>query len=75
MTETARVQTAECTIPWVDELSIGYGIRAVDTSRRDVLWQGRTWELYIDGHAVDLPAFNVAGFDTEQQEKTYQFWL
>jgi hypothetical protein len=29
--------------------------------------------LYIDGHAVDLPAFNVADFDVEQEEGTLQF--
>jgi hypothetical protein len=75
MTETLGVQTIECTIPLVDELFIRYGIRAVDKSQRDALWKARTWELYIDGHAVDLPAFHVADFETEQEGKTYQFRL
>jgi hypothetical protein len=75
MTETPGIQTTECTIPWVDELFIGYGIRAVDASQRDALWAARTWELYIDGHAVDLPAFNVADFDAEQEGRTSQFRL
>jgi hypothetical protein len=75
MTETPGVQATECTIPWVDELFIRYGIRAFDKSQRDVLSEARTWELYIDGYAVDLPAFSVADFDTEQEGKTYQIRL
>jgi hypothetical protein len=75
MTETPGIQTTECAVPWVDELFIGYGIRAVDKSQRDALWEARTWELYIDGHAVDLAAFNVADFDAEQEGKTIQFRL
>jgi len=75
MTETPGIQTTECTVPWVDELFIGYGIRAVDKRQRDALWEARTWELYIDGHAVDLPAFNVTDFEAEQEGKTHQFRL
>jgi len=75
MTETPGIQTTECTVPWVDELFIGYGIRALDKSQRDALWKARTWELYIDGQAVDLPAFNVADFDAEQDGKTIRFRL
>lgn len=65
------MKTTECTVPWVDELFIGYGIRGVDKNQRDA----RTWELYIDGLAVDLPAFNVVDFDVEQEGGTYQFRL
>ena len=75
LTETPGIQTTECTVPWVDELFIGYGIRGVDTSQRDALWETRTWELSIDGHPVDLPAFNIADFDSEQDGKTYQYRL
>ena len=75
MTETPGIQTTECIVPWVDELFVGYGIRAVDKTQRDALWEARTWELYIDGYPVDLPAFNIADFDVEQDEGTYQFRL
>jgi hypothetical protein len=58
--ETPGVKTTECTIPEVDELFIGIGICAEDEDQREALWQARTWEMYIDGHGVDLPAFNIA---------------
>lgn len=75
MTGTPGIQTTECTVPWVDELFIGYGIRGLDKTQRDALWDARTWELYIDGHEVDLPAFNVADFDGGQNGTTYEYRL
>ena len=72
MTPTPGIQTVDCTVPWVDELFIGYGIRALDREQRDALWAARTWELYIDGYAVDLPAFNVADFNSELDGKEYK---
>lgn len=76
MTETPGVQTTECTVPWVDELFIGYGVWGVDKEQRDLLWAARTWELYIDENEVDLPAFNIADFDAELDGTSYQyrFW-
>jgi len=75
MTEMPGIQTTECTVPWVDELFVGYGIRGVDESQRDALWEARSWELSIDGHPVDLRDFNIADFDSEQDEQTYQYRL
>jgi len=65
LTEEPGVQTTDCTVPWVDELKIGPGIRAKDKMQRDALWEARSWELYIDGYAVDLPAFNIIDFTSE----------
>src|SRR5690349_942217 len=75
MPETPGTQTIECTVPWVDELFIGYGIRGLDKEQRNALWDARTWELYIDGHAVDLPAFNIADFYQFQEGTRYEFRL
>ena len=75
MTETPGVQTTDCTVPWVDELFIGYGIHAVDETQRDALWEARTWELYIDGYTVDLPAFNIVDFDSELDGTTQEYRL
>jgi hypothetical protein len=72
MTDTPGIQTTDCTVPWVDELFIGYGIRGEDKTQRDALWQARTWELYIDGYTVDLPAFNIADFNSELDGKRYE---
>jgi hypothetical protein len=73
MTETPGVQTIDCTVPWVDELFIGYGLRGQDKAQRDALWEARTWELSIDGYAVDLPAFNVADFASELNGIKYEY--
>jgi hypothetical protein len=65
----------ECDIPWVDELFIGYGIRGLNTGQRDAIWDATTWELYIDDHPVDLPAFNIADFDGQDAGITYYYRL
>lgn len=66
------VKEVKCNVPWVDELWIGTGIRAESEALRDVLWEARTWELTIDDHAVDLPAFNIADYDSEENGKLYE---
>lgn len=73
MTDAPGVQTTDCTVPWVDELFIGYGIRGEDKTQRDALWAARTWELFIDGYAVDLPAFNIADFESELDGTLYEY--
>jgi hypothetical protein len=73
MTASPGVQRTDCTVPWVDELFIGYGIHGVDQAQRDALWNARTWELYIDGYTVDLPAFNIADFDSELDGTQYEY--
>lgn len=64
--ELPGVQTKDCSIPEVDELFIGDGICGVDEDQREALWQARTWEMYIDGHEVDLPSFNIADYTSEE---------
>jgi hypothetical protein len=75
MTDTPGTKTTECTVPWVDELFIGLGIRAEDETLRDALWEARTWELFIDGYVVDLPAFNIADFNNEVDGIQYEHRL
>ncbi len=73
MTEFPGIQTVDCTVPWVDELFIGLGVHAEDVAQRDALWDARTWELHIDGQTVDLPAFNIADFDSELDGANYEY--
>lgn len=73
MPPTPGILTIDCTVSWVDELYIGYGVRAVDKELRDALWAARSWELYIDGQTVDLPAFNIADFDAELDGINYEY--
>ena len=70
MTAEPGIQTTECKVPLVSELFIGLGVAGADKLQRDALWAARTWELYIDGYAVDLKAFNIADFDAGQGGKT-----
>lgn len=66
-------RTVECSVPWVDELFIGDGIVAPTPELRDALWNARTWDLNIDGYAVDLPAFNIADWSGEAGGGHYEF--
>jgi len=73
MTASPGIQVTDCIVPDMDELFIGYGVRGVDKNQRDALWEARTWELTIDGHPVDLPAFNILDFQWEQEETLYEY--
>jgi len=61
------VTTTECTVPPLPELAIGHGWFSADEARRDSNWQAMTWELYLDGRQVDLPAFGT--FDADLPQK------
>ena len=73
MTKTPGIQMVDCNVPWVDELFIGLGVRGKDEAQRDALWEARAWELYIDGYEVDLPAFNIADFDSGLDGVNYKY--
>src|SRR5574339_154820 len=73
--EAPGTRMTECTVPEVDEMWIGHGPRGVDKAQRDALWEARTWELYIDGYEVDLPAFNIADFNAEAGGQLYEYRL
>lgn len=49
--------TAECEIPLspIIEFNLGWG--AKDLATTDANWEAMAWEVYIDGHPVDLKAF------------------
>ena len=72
MTSEPAVQTTECKVPLVSELFIGLGVYGMDEPQRDALWEARTWELEIDGYPVDLPAFNIADFDSGRKGTMYE---
>jgi len=53
------VFTRECEVPEMKNLQIGYGIFAETKEELDALWATFTWELFLDGHPVDLSAFGT----------------
>jgi hypothetical protein len=75
MTDVPGIRTTECTVPKVNELFIGGGLQAPDKDLREALWEARTWELFIDGYEVDLPAFNVVDFYEEADGKRIEYRL
>jgi hypothetical protein len=53
----------ECTVPQVPEIFIGMGIHASTVEELDSSWPTMVWELYLDGHPVDLSAFGTIDVD------------
>jgi len=60
------VTTTECNVPALPELAVGHGWWAADEALRDSSWAAMTWELYLDGQQVDLPAFGAFDDDLPQ---------
>jgi hypothetical protein len=64
--EKPGVTTEDCTVPALPELSIGHGWFTFDEATRDSEWKVITWELYLDGQAIDLNAFGTFDADLPQ---------
>ena len=54
-----KVMIRTCNVPLVSYIFIGYGDLANSLEEMDSSWSSEIWQLYIDGQAVDLPAFGV----------------
>ena len=67
VTETG-ISSRECSLPSVESIFIGYGSLAGSTEELDAAWPSSTWELYLDGLPVNLPAFGT--FDQSQDVAT-----
>ena len=72
------VTTTECTVPQLPEVASGHGSYGADEALRDAMWSAQSWELFLDGHQVDLAAFGseeadlplapgMFGYDPNQQ--------
>jgi hypothetical protein len=60
------VTTTECQVPPLPELAVGHGWFAAGDTLRDANWGAMTWELYLDGQAVDLETFGCYDADLPQ---------
>lgn len=47
----------DCEVPLLPRLHIDFGWGASDVATLEANWAAMTWELYIDGHQVDLDQF------------------
>lgn len=53
----------KCNIPALERLHIGWGWFAPTMEELNSDWQQITWELYLDGQLVNLPAFGTYDID------------
>jgi len=58
-------EPAECSMPWQAEVEIWQAWGAKDQARLDAGWPALTWEMTVDGLAIDLPAFGTWDLDWE----------
>ena len=52
-----------CSVPQLSYIFIGYGEFAGSLEELDSIWNNETWELYFDGHPVNLSTFGVVNTD------------
>lgn len=62
--EPGEVSVRKCNVPAVERLGLGWGGGDTTLEKLNQWWQQTTWELYLDGQPLDLPAFGTADFDT-----------
>ena len=65
----------ECNVPRLPNLLIGYGEFAGTQDELDLIWQSKTWELYVDGQGVDLPAFGTFDLDWGTRFRVWKVML
>jgi len=67
-----KVIIRTCTVPQIPYIFIGYGELASSLEEMDLVWSTETWQLHLDGYAVDLPAFGF--FDADWEEYKVRKW-
>ena len=67
-----KVMVRTCSVPQMSHLFIGYGDLASSIEEMDSTWSAERWQLYFDGHAVDLLAFGF--YDTEWEGYKLRQW-
>jgi hypothetical protein len=57
--ENDGVMTADCHVPLLSKLAIGHPFDGAAQPLQALDWSALTWELYLDGHPLDLKAFGI----------------
>jgi len=65
----------QCDVPELPHLSIGFGERASTQEGLEAAWQSKTWELYVDGHPIDLSAFGTIDLDVGEKVRIWNVGL
>ncbi len=61
-----------CGVPLIPYLFIGYGDLGETPEKLNTIWNNEGWEMYLDGQAVDLPAFGY--FDVDWEGNKLRQW-
>jgi len=54
--------TVNCLVPFLPKLAVGHTFGLADPALQTLDWSALTWELYLDGHALDVEAFGMYDF-------------
>ena len=55
--ENYGTTTMDCQVPPLPKLAIGHTFGLADQALQTLDWSALTWELYLDGHPLDLESF------------------
>ena len=64
----------ECNVPALQSLSIGYGSLGSTVEELDAAWGLITWELFLDGQPVNLPAFGTIDQVDNSNASVLRLW-
>lgn len=64
-TDQPDPEPVDCSMPWQAEVEIWQAWGAKDQALLDAGWPALTWEMTVDGLAIDLPAFGTWDLDWE----------
>jgi hypothetical protein len=53
------IHESHCQVPQLPRLMVGYGNIAASPELLEQGWRAQRWQLYLDGHEVDLAAFGT----------------
>ena len=57
--ENDGIVSVDCQVPQLPRLAIGHTFGVADQALQTLDWSALTWELYLDGHLLDLEAFGI----------------
>jgi hypothetical protein len=60
--ETDSVVSAECQVPALSRLAVGHTFGVAGQALQAMDWSALTWELTLDGQALDVQAFGIHEF-------------
>lgn len=63
-------EPVDCSMPWQPAVDVWAAWGAKDQALLEAGWEALTWEMYVDGQALDLSAFGTWDFDWAAEDGT-----